>query len=196
MRFCFLSLARLDATCGSRALAESEPLIRKALAMLLSQRPRVTREGNVAEARSNNEHITRHLDGMPLLVSLFAFATDIFPKLQADIRERVNLLHFANLALTFSNRARPESRRLASRLGHGALATLASDPLATGRMGELRDKSPSHYDLRLPRRIFGIPSSRILSILCYPTACASFHLSVQGMWGAFESAGVDMPDDA
>jgi hypothetical protein len=46
----------------------------------------------------------------------------------------------AKLAPTFSNRARPESRRFVSRLGHGALACLASDPPASGRLGELRDK--------------------------------------------------------
>jgi hypothetical protein len=55
------------------------------------------------------------------------FATDIFPNLQVDISERVNLLRFAKLTPAFSNRARPESMRFASRLGRGALAFLASD---------------------------------------------------------------------
>jgi hypothetical protein len=60
----------------------------------------------------------------------------------ADINKHVNLLRFAKLAPTFSNRARPESRRLVFRLGHGALAILASDPPTLCRLGELRDKFP------------------------------------------------------
>jgi hypothetical protein len=138
------SWARLDAACGSHALAESEPLITTALAMLPPQHPKVARASCVAEARSNNEHITRSLDVLPSLVPFSAFATDIFPKLQADINERVNLLRFAKLAPTFSNRARPESRRFVSRLGHCTLARffLASDPPTSGRRGELRDKFP------------------------------------------------------
>jgi hypothetical protein len=79
------SWARLDAACGSHALAETEPLITTALAMLPPQRPTMTRESCVAEARSNNKHIARSLDGMSSLGSLSAFATDIFPKLQADM---------------------------------------------------------------------------------------------------------------
>jgi hypothetical protein len=63
--------------------------------------------------------------GLPSLVPLCAFATDIFPKLQADISERVNLLRFAKLAPTFYNRARPASRRFVYRLCHGAFAFLA-----------------------------------------------------------------------
>jgi hypothetical protein len=89
--------------------------------MLPMKRRTVARAGCVAEARSNNEHITRPLDGVPWLVPLSAFNMDIFPKLQAVISERVNLLRFANLAPTFLNRARTESRRLASRLGHSPL---------------------------------------------------------------------------
>jgi hypothetical protein len=65
----------------------------------------VARAGYVAEARSNNEKIARSLDGLPSLVPLSPFATDISPKLQADISERVNLLRFAKLAPTLSNRA-------------------------------------------------------------------------------------------
>jgi hypothetical protein len=45
----------LDVACGSHALAESEPLITTALAMLPPQCPTVGRAGCVAEARSNNE---------------------------------------------------------------------------------------------------------------------------------------------
>jgi hypothetical protein len=111
--------------------------------MLPPQRPTVACAGCVAEARSNNEHIARSLDGLPSLVPLSPFATDIFPKLQADISERVGLLRFAKLAPAFSNRARPESRRFASRLGHGPLALLASYPPTSVRLGELRDKSMS-----------------------------------------------------
>jgi hypothetical protein len=77
--------------------------------MLPPQRPTVARVGCVAEARSSNWHIIQSLEGMPSLVPLSAFATDIFPKLQADIRERVNLHRFAKLAPTFSNRARLEN---------------------------------------------------------------------------------------
>jgi hypothetical protein len=113
--------------------------------MLPPQRPIVARPGCVAEARSNNEQIARSLDGLPSLVSLYAFATDIFPKLQADMSERVNLLRFAKLAPKSSNRARPESRRFVSRLGHGAVAFLASDSPTLGRLGELCDKFREHY---------------------------------------------------
>jgi hypothetical protein len=45
------SWARLDAACGSHNLAESEPLITTALAMLPPQRPTVARAGCVAEAQ-------------------------------------------------------------------------------------------------------------------------------------------------
>jgi hypothetical protein len=193
------SWARLDAACGSHVLAETEPLISTALAMLPPLRLTVARAGCVAETRTNNEQIARSRDGLPSLVPLSAFATDIFPRLQDDINERVNLLRFAKLAPTFSNRARPESRRFAYRLGHGTLAFLASDPPTSGRLGELRDKFPKHYDtvFRVAgRRIFGLPSSRILSTLRSPTACASCHLSVQAMRATFASAGVDMSDDA
>jgi hypothetical protein len=65
---------------------------------------------------------------MPSLVSVPSFSTDFFPKLQPDNNERVNLLRFANLTATFSNCARLESERFASRLGYGALACLALDP--------------------------------------------------------------------
>jgi hypothetical protein len=115
---------------------------------------------------------------------------------QADISERVNWRRFAKLAPAFSNRVRPESRRFAPRLGHGALAFFALDPPTSGRMGELRDKL--HYDAVfrvVVCRIFGLLPSRILSTLRSPTACASCHLSVQGMRGAFASVGVDMSDD-
>jgi hypothetical protein len=96
--------------------------------MLPPQRPSVARACCVAEARTMSEEIARFLDGLPSLVSFFAFAKYTFPKLQADISERVNLLRFAKLAPTFFNRARAESRRFASRLGHRALAFLALDP--------------------------------------------------------------------
>jgi hypothetical protein len=182
------------------ALIESEPLITAALGMLPSKRSTVARACIVAEVRSNNEHITRTLDVMPSLVPLSAFATDISPKLHADVSERVRLLCFANLAPTLSQRDWPESRRFASRLGHGALAFLASDPPTTARLGELRDKFHEHYDavvfLVAVRRIIGLPSSRILSTLSIPTACASCHLSDQAMRGAFESVGVNMIDGA
>jgi hypothetical protein len=169
-----------------------------ALAMLSPQRPTVARAGCVAEARSNNEHIAWSLDGLPSLIYLSAFATNIFPKRQADISERVNLLRFAKLAPTFSNRARPESRRFVARLLHGALALLASDPPTSGRLGELRDKFHEHYDavFRVAVcRIVGLPSSRIHFTLRSPIACASCHLSVQAMRDAFASAGVDISDD-
>jgi hypothetical protein len=87
----------------------------------------MARKGCVAEVRSSSENITRSLDGLPSLAPLSAFAKDIFPKLQADMSERVNLIRFANLAPTLCNRARPESRRFASRLSHGAL-TQGLDP--------------------------------------------------------------------
>jgi hypothetical protein len=116
-------------------------------------------------------HITRSLDGVPSLAPLSAFVKDIFPKLQADISECVNVRRFANFAPTFSNRARPESRRFPSRLGHGALAFLALDLPTTCRLGELRDKFPEYYDAIFPVtvcRIFGQSSSRILSTLRFP----------------------------
>jgi hypothetical protein len=76
------------------------------------------------------------------MTSFMRFTTDIFPKLHAHMGERVNLLRFAKLDPTFSNRARPDSRRFAFRFGHGALAFLASDPPTLRRLGELRDKFP------------------------------------------------------
>jgi hypothetical protein len=120
-------------------------------------------------------------------------------KPQADINERVNLLRFAKLVPTFSNRARPESRRFAYRVCHDAFAFLASDPPTLGPLGELRDKFPENYSavFRVAVcRIFCLPSSRILSTQRSPTACASCHPSVQAMRGAFVSAGVDMSIDA
>jgi hypothetical protein len=96
--------------------------------MLPRKRPTVARGGCVAETDEINEHITQSIDGLPSPVPLSAFATDIFPKLQADSSERVNLLRFTNLAPAFSNRVRPEFRRFASRLG---LRVLASDPPIT-----------------------------------------------------------------
>jgi hypothetical protein len=191
--------ARLDAACGFHALAESEPLVTTALAMLPPQRPTVARAGCVTKARSNNEHIARSLDGVPSLAPLSAFDTDIVPKLQADLNERVNLLRFAKLAPTFSYRARPEYKRFAYRLGHGAHVFLAEDPPTSGRLGELRDKFLEHYDAVIHVavcRILGLPSSRIISTFRSPTACASCHLSVHAMWGVFASAGVDMSDYA
>jgi hypothetical protein len=188
-----MSWARLDAACGSHALAESEPLITTALAVHPPQRPKVARAGCVAEARSHNEQIARSLYGPPSLAPLSAFATDIFPRLRVDIREPTCFVS------TFPNRARPEFRRFVSRLGHGALALLASDPPTSGRLGELRDKFSEHNHavFRVAVcRIFGLPSSRILSTLRSPNACASYHLSVQAMRGAFALAGVDMSDDA
>jgi hypothetical protein len=161
------SWARLDAACGSHALAEFEPLITTALAMLPPQRPTVALAGCVAEARSNNEQIARSLYGMPSLVPLSVFATDIFPKLQADIRECVNFLRLAKLAPTFSNRARPESRRFVSRLGHGALAFLASDPPTSGRLGELRDKFLSTTTQ--------FSASRSIASSAYPHPASSLH---------------------
>jgi hypothetical protein len=111
------SWACLDTACGSHALAESEPLITTAVAMLPPLRPTVARAGCVAEVRSNNEQIARSLDGLlPSLVPFFTFVTDIFPKPQADISERINLLRFAKLAPTFSYHAWPKSRRFVYRL--------------------------------------------------------------------------------
>jgi hypothetical protein len=159
----------------------------------------VARAGSVAEIRSNNEHTTRSLDGLPSLVPLSAFATDIFPKLQADIRECANLFGFVNLVPTLSNRARLESRRFVSRLANGALTFLALDLPTMGRLGELGDKFHEHGDAVfrvVVCRIFGHPSSRILSTVRSPTACAFCHLSVQSMRGAFESAGIDMSNEA
>jgi hypothetical protein len=97
------------------------------------------------------------------------------------------------LAATFSNRARPESRRLVSRLGHGALAFLASDPPTLGRLGELRDKFPEHYDAVFRAafcRIFALALFRILSTVSSPTACVSCHSSVLVIRGVFASARV------
>jgi hypothetical protein len=66
------------------------------------KRPTMARAGGVAESQSNSKHITRSFDGLPSLVPISAFATDILPKLQAVISECVNLLRFANLAPMFS----------------------------------------------------------------------------------------------
>jgi hypothetical protein len=77
-----LPWARLDVACGSHALAESEPFITTVFAMLPPQRPTVARARCVAEARSNNEQISRSLYGLPSLVPLSVLATDIFPALR------------------------------------------------------------------------------------------------------------------
>jgi hypothetical protein len=74
-----LEWGRLNAIYGTRALAEFESLINTALAMLFPTRPTVARAGCVAEAKSNNEHIARSLDGLPSLIPLCH--TNIFPKL-------------------------------------------------------------------------------------------------------------------
>jgi hypothetical protein len=151
--------------------------------MLPPQRPTVARAGCVAEPRSNNEEIARSLDGLPSLVPLFTFATDIFPKLQANISELVNLLHFAKLAPPFSYRARQESWRFVSRLGHGALAFLPSDPPTSGRLGELRDKFQEHYAAVFRARSFASstyphPASSLLYAppLLVPLAISWFKL--------------------
>jgi hypothetical protein len=127
------SWVRLDAACGSHVLAESEPLITTALAMLLPKRPTMACARSVDGTQSYNEHITRSFDNLTSLVPLSAFDTDVFIKLQPDIMERFNLLRFAKLAPTFYNRAKPESRRFVSRIEHGALASFASGPPTTGR---------------------------------------------------------------
>jgi hypothetical protein len=102
-----------------------------ALAVLPPKRPTVVVAfvGCVAETRSNNEHITRSLDGLPSLVPFSTFATDISPLLQADITERVSLLRFANLAPTFSNRARR---------GLGAFVGIGNGYLHVGCAGPTR----------------------------------------------------------
>jgi hypothetical protein len=176
--------ARLDAACGSHDLAESKPLITTTLAMLPPQSLTVARDGSVAEARSNNEKGARSLYGVPSLVPLSAFTTDIFPKLQTDIIECVNLLRFATLAPTFSNRARPESRRIASHLGRGTLPFWALYPPTSGRLGELRGKFHEHYDagFRVAAcRILGLPliphprQSTLPHCLCFlPSLCSSY----------------------
>jgi hypothetical protein len=74
------------------------------------------------------------------------FATNVHPKVQADISERVNLLCFASLAPTFSSHSRLESWRFIFGLCHGAPAFLPSDPPTTGHLGKLRDKFHEHYD--------------------------------------------------
>jgi hypothetical protein len=74
--------ARMVSACGSHALAESEPLLTMALAMLPPKRPTLAPAGCIAKTRLYYEHIAPSLDGLPSLVpSLSAFATDIFPKL-------------------------------------------------------------------------------------------------------------------
>jgi hypothetical protein len=81
-----------------------------------------------------------------------------------------------------------------------ALTFLASGPPITDRLGDLRDKFPERYDAVFfcvaVCCIFSLPSSRILSTLRSLTAFASCHILVQAMWGAFDSAGVDMSDNA
>jgi hypothetical protein len=118
--------------------------------------------------------------GLPSLVPLSRLGTDILPKLQADINERVNSLRFAKLAPTFSNRTRAESRRIASRSGLGDIAFLASDSPTSGRLDQLRDKFLEDYDavFRVAVcRIFGLSSPHILSNLRPPLiACVFCHL--------------------
>jgi hypothetical protein len=134
------SWARLDAACGSHALTESEPLdnnhsLRDACPATSSGASRKLRSRSPIKQRAS---CSRSLDGVPSLVPVIAFATDIFPKLQADISERINLLRFAKLPPAFSNRTQSESRCFVSRLGHGALAFLASDqPTYFGSLGRV-----------------------------------------------------------
>jgi hypothetical protein len=159
--------ARLDSACGAYTLAESEPLVSTASAMLPTRRQTVARAGCVAEVRSNNEHTTRSLDGLTSLVPVFAFATIFSLKLHADINEPVNLLRFANLVSTQLDRVGPESRRFGSRLSQCALAFWASDPPTTCHLGKLRDKFYEQCNAVFLAvcRIYGLPSSRILSAL-------------------------------
>jgi hypothetical protein len=103
-------------------------------------------------------------------------------------------------APTLSNRARRESRRLTSRLGHGALTILAWDPTTTGRLGELRDKFLEHYDdaSSASRCIASSVYNHLaFSPLFAPPLLVHIAISpVQAMRGAFESAGIDMSHDA
>jgi hypothetical protein len=112
---------------------------------------------------------------MSSLVPLSAFATNIFPKLQADISERVNLLPRFLAALGWSLCVLHLDSATAP------LRFLASDPPPSCRLGELRDLFHEHYYdavFRVAvRRIFGLSSSGIRSTLRSPTACASCHLS-------------------
>jgi hypothetical protein len=119
---------RLDAACDAHALSESGPLvITAALAMLHSKRSTVARAGCVAEVRSNNEHTTRSLDGLPSPVPLFGFATDIFesckpsastcfasptspPRFLTPLGRSLDVLHFvpATENLRYLHRTRPQ----------------------------------------------------------------------------------------
>jgi hypothetical protein len=66
-------------------------------------------------------------------------------------------------------------------------------------MGEFLDKFHEHNDavFRVAVcRIFDLPSSRVLSTLRSPSACVCCHLLVQAIRGDFESASVDMLDNA
>jgi hypothetical protein len=134
--------ACLDPACWSHALTESEPFISTVLAMPSPKRSTVARACCVTKTRSNNKNTTRSLDGLPSLVLLSAFATDIIPKLQADINDRDNLFRFANLAPTCLGCAKPGSRCFAFYFRHGDLEFWASDPSTTSRLGELRDGFP------------------------------------------------------
>jgi hypothetical protein len=82
-------------------------------------------------------------------------------------------------------------------LGHGALAFSALDPPTSGRIGELRDKVLEHYGAVFRVAvccIFGLPSYKLLSTFRPPTACASWHLSVNGL--KLRGVHFDMLDDA
>jgi hypothetical protein len=66
-------------------------------------------------------------------------------------------------------------------------------------LSDLRDKFHEDYDAGFRVavcRIFSPPLSRILFTPRSPIACAYCHLSIQALRGAFESAGVEMSDDA
>jgi len=90
---------RIDESCGDRALEECAPGISAALDLLPSRRPLVARAGCVAEDPAPDEH-TPHasLDDLPSLVHYSSFASGVYPKLQSDISERVNLVRMARLA--------------------------------------------------------------------------------------------------
>jgi hypothetical protein len=75
---------------------------------------------------------------------------------------------------------------LRTRLLRVALASSVTSSLST-----LRRRISRRGLLHLRTSIISHPLHSSL-----PIACAACHLSVQALWGAFDSAGVEMPDDA
>jgi hypothetical protein len=168
------SWVRLDVACGSHALAESEPLIITDLVMLPPQRPTVARAGCVAKARSNNEHITRSLDGLPSLVPFlylprtsfqsywpstsFASRSSLHRFLTALIGQSLGVLHVVSATA-------PLRFWLRTRLLWVAWASSVTSSLSTTtQFSASRSAASSAYSHPASSLLYGLPLLVLLAI--------------------------------